>query len=177
MTLTLLSLAGRRDRQLAAAMAAAALVLVLVAIVLTGLLSLAPCHLCIFQRVLYLSLAALFLAAAIGWPLIWLRRAALLLAAGVAIGGMFIAGEQSWLQWFPETALGCAGGQPGTIELLVEWLGQQSPMLFLATGYCESKELVVLWLSLANWSFIAYAALLCGALVLLFFSRRERQSS
>jgi len=39
----------------------------------------------------------------------------------------------------------------------------------LATGFCESKELVILGLSLANWSFLAYAGFATMASLILFY--------
>lgn len=81
-----------------------------------------------------------------------------MLAGGlIALAGVGVAGFQSWEQWYPELVGGCTGAEPGLIEQLVEWLGVRWPRLFMATGFCESKELVILGLSLANWSFLAYA--------------------
>jgi disulfide bond formation protein DsbB len=54
----------------------------------------------------------------------------------------------------------------------VEWLGQQMPALFLATGFCEDKELTILGLSLANWALAAFAACLAAAGWALWRSRR-----
>ena len=168
-------LVRQHGRLVALVMALGAAGLVLLAIVLTRLLSLDPCHLCIFQRVIDLAIAVVLLAACWGWQRSSLRLGGLALGALFSVGGLAVAGHQSWLQWFPETSFGCSGGPPGAIEQLVEWLGQQSPMLFLATGFCESKELVILSLSLANWSFISYAALFVGSATLLVFSARERK--
>jgi disulfide bond formation protein DsbB len=167
----------QHGRSLALLMALGAAGVVLLAVVMTRLLALEPCHLCIFQRVINFAIAVALMVACGAWWRASLRSGALALGALCAAGGMAVAGHQSWLQWFPETSFGCGGGQPGIIEQLVEWLGQQSPVLFLATGFCESKELVILNLSLANWSFLTYAALLAGSTALLISNRNERKSS
>lgn len=107
-------------------------------------------------------MALLALAAVLGSG--WTRRAAGMGFVAAALGGMATAGYQSWLQWQPPGSVTCAGSQPGLIERFIEWLGQLQPELFLATGFCEDKDLTILGLSLANLAFIAYAAL--GALAL-----------
>ena len=143
-------------------LAAGALGLVTGSLVLTAWLDLHPCHLCIFQRLLYMILTVLALLAAwrSGRPggifagLISLPTAAL---------GAGVAAYQSWLQAQPPGTISCVGGQPGLIERLVEWMGQRLPELFLATGFCEEAELTLLGLTLANWSLIAFLAFLIAA--------------
>ncbi len=132
-------------------------------LVLTPLLDLDPCHLCIFQRLLFMILA-LFAALAAAWqypgrsPLLArLSGLTLLLIAALGVG---VAAYQSWLQWQPPDSISCIGGPPGPIERLVEWLGQQVPSLFMASGFCEDRELVILGLSLANWVFVFFLAIL-----------------
>lgn len=139
---------------------------------LTAWLDLNPCHLCIFQRLLFMAMALLALAAALGNGRI--RWATGLGFAAAALGGMATAAYQSWLQWQPPGSITCAGSQPGPIERFVEWLGQLQPELFLATGFCEDKELTILGLSLANMAFIAYAAL--GAFALWLLKRYSLRS-
>lgn len=78
---------------------------------------------------------------------------------------------------FGAGTLSSSTGAPGIVEQWVQWLGQQSPTLFLATGFCENKELDILGLSLANWSFLAYGALLAGSAALIQFTWNERKSS
>lgn len=144
-------------------------------IVLTAWLDLHPCHLCIFQRLLFMLLTILAGVAALT------RAHAVTVGAGglfvaTALGGMAVAAYQSWLQWQPAGSVTCASGQPGPIERLVEWLGQLQPELFLASGFCEDKELTLLGLSLANLAFLAYLA--CAVLaikILISLSREQKQ--
>lgn len=150
-------IADARNRRIASlAAAACALLLVVAAIALTEWLQLNPCPLCILQRVLDLALAALLLTAALvaaSRAVRWVLAFALL----VASGGVAVAGYQSWIQFSPPQ-LSCGPAAQGPIERLVAWLGEQAPLLFRATGSCESTELEILGLSLANWSLVAYLA-------------------
>lgn len=142
--------------------AAGAFALAAASLVLTAWLDLHPCHLCIFQRLLYMLLAVFGLLAA------WGAGARLGSVAGglvlaTAAAGAATAAYQSWLQIQPAGGISCMAGEPGLIERLVEWLGLQWQTLFLATGFCEDTELVVLGLSLANWSLLFFLACLGAA--------------
>lgn len=145
-------------------------------LVLTPVLDLDPCHLCIFQRLLFMILALLAtLAAALQQPgrsLLAARLAGLSLLPIAALG-VGVAAYQSWLQWQPADSISCFGGPPGPIERWVEWLGQQVPSLFMASGFCEDRELVILGLSLANWSFLFFIAILVVGAWVLWRDRRE----
>ena len=148
-------------RQLWLLLAAACAGLVIASLVLTASLDLQPCHLCIFQRLLYLLLAAVGLAAGLLLPRPAGRWTGFL-ALPLAATGLVVATYQSWLQAQPPGSVSCVGGEPSLIERLVEWLGQLQPELFLATGFCDKVELTILQLSLANWSVLGFA--LCLAL-------------
>ena len=122
---------------------------------MTVWLDLHPCHLCIFQRLLFMLLAGFACIAAFGssrWRMLVMSSA----FAMTSLVGMGIAAYQSWLQWQPPGSISCVGGQPGLIERFVEWLGQLQPTLFLATGFCEDVETTILGLSLANLALLAY---------------------
>lgn len=130
---------------------------------MTGWMGLDPCHLCIFQRLLFMILAVLGLVATLA---VGSRGTALVgLAPGgatllVSASGISVAAYQSWLQRQPAEDVSCVAGTPGLIERWVEWLGQRMPDLFMATGFCEDKALVILGLSLANWALLAFATML-----------------
>ncbi len=150
-----------------AALAAGSFGLVIGSFVLTAWLDLHPCHLCIFQRLLFMLLTLFGLLAAwlsprpAGW---WIGLASLPLAAA----GLATAAYQSWLQWQPPGSISCMAGDPGLIEQLVEWLGLRLPELFMATGFCEEAELTILGLSLANWALLAFSAWIMLAIRALF---------
>ncbi len=145
-------------------LAAASLLLAAASIVVTYWLHLSPCHLCIFQRFLFLVLA--LVAAVVART--WARRlpislASALLFSAIAVLGAGVAAYQSLLQWQPAN-LSCSGATLGPIEQFVEWLASWAPLLFLPTGFCTDPGLVILGLTLANWAFLAYTAFLIAAL-------------
>ncbi|MCF7977788.1 MAG: disulfide bond formation protein B [Chromatiaceae bacterium] len=139
--------------------------LALASILLTEWLALAPCHLCIFQRLMFMLLAPLALIAAFtnGWT----QRVSGTLTALAAAGGAATAGFQTWLQAQPEGSVSCLGPDMGPIEHVVEWLGRLQPTLFMATGFCEDLALVILGLSLAQWALLAFLLALGLSLWLL----------
>jgi disulfide bond formation protein DsbB len=153
------------------ALAAGCAGLGIASLVLTFWLDLHPCHLCIFQRLLFMLIAALALVAAL---LISPRGRRLPggLVLGLAGLGIAVAAYQTWLQAQPPGSISCVGGEPGLIERLVEWLGQQVPSLFLATGFCEEAELVIFGLSLAHWALVSFAACLIATAWALLADRR-----
>lgn len=134
---------------------------------LQNLVRLAPCPLCIFQRLVYMviGLVALLGAIAPAGRLLWSA-----LIAGLAAGGMAAAGYQSWMQAFPHLATECSYSDPNAIERLVDWLGMAWPSLFLATGFCTGRDWEFLGLSLANWSLLISAGI-AGYAALLFVRR------
>ena len=141
-------------------LAATAFGLVLFGLQLQAMLNLSPCPLCIFQRLLVLSLGSLALMGFLCPRLAWGIWGTMLL---LALGGMAVAGYQSWMQMFPHLAAKCSYSDPNLIEQLVDMLGMQWPKLFLATGFCESREWVWLGLSLANWAFVAFSGFATAA--------------
>ena len=142
--------------------------LVAVGMELQHLWRLAPCPLCIFQRMLYLVIGFVALAGVLapaGKPL-WS-----LLIAVLAGGGVAVAGYQTWMQAFPYLASECSYTDPNAIERVVDWLGMQWPSLFLATGFCTSREWVFIGLSMANWSLLIFVGILGYAALL--FARKD----
>jgi protein dithiol:quinone oxidoreductase len=152
------------------AMAVVCAGLVLASLALTAWLELHPCHLCISQRMLFMLVAMLALVTAL-FDRIVARRITGALAAVLAGIGSAVAAYQSQLQIQSPDTISCAVGQPGLIERMVEWLGQQIPTLFFATGLCEEEELVIIGLTLANWALISFAIFLTAAVWALWQDR------
>jgi len=150
-----------------AALALGVFGLVAVGMELQHLLRLAPCPLCIFQRLLYLVIGLVALAGVLlpGGRLLWS-----VLIAALASGGVAVAGYQTWMQAFPHLATECSYSDPNAIERLVDWLGMEWPSLFLATGFCTSRDWEFLGLSMANWSLLVFAGIV-GYAALLFLRR------
>lgn len=135
------------------ALAVGAFGLVAIGMELQALYRLSPCPLCIFQRVLYLSIGTVAL---LGF-LLPIRQLWAGMMALTALGGLAVAAYQSWMQAFPQLATECGYADPNAIERLVDWLGMRWPSLFLATGFCTSREWEFLGLSMANWSALVFA--------------------
>ncbi len=131
------------------------LTLAIASLVLTAILHLHPCYLCVFQRILYFLIAIFGIIGFLSYP----RFATFIFGALViliALTGAITAGYQVWLQAQPGDEFSCSPAEPNAIELMVIWLGGISPTLFAATGNCASKELEIFTLSLAQWSFLGF---------------------
>ena len=150
-----------------AALALGVFGLVAVGMELQNLLRLAPCPLCIFQRLLYMVIGVVALLGVIA-PAVRLLWSVLI--AVVAAGGAAVAGYQTWMQAFPHLATECSYSDPNAIERLVDWLGMAWPSLVLATGFCAGRDWEFLGLSLANWSLLISAGI-AGYAALLFVRR------
>ena len=138
--------------------------LVATGLVMESVYRLNPCPLCIFQRVLYLAISGLGL---VGLLLPRISRLWAGLIAPIALGGLATAGYQSWMQAFPHTVTECSYTNPNLIERFVDWLGMQWPAMFMATGFCSSRDWEFLGLSFANWSALAFAGFATLAILLL----------
>lgn len=126
-------------------------------VLLQQTLHIAACPLCISQRMLALLLLTL---AAIG---LWLierrpaRIAASLAMTACTLGGMFVAGYQTYLQRFAQQ-VSCTG-QTAWWERLVDWAGEQVPLLFYASGFCSDPAAKFIGLSIAEWSLVLFSGL------------------
>lgn len=134
-------------------------------------LNLAACPLCILQRMVYMALA---LVALLGLIVTNHRAKSLpaLLNVGLAGTGAFIAGYQVWLQRFAKD-ISCTANAPWWEEF-VYWAGEKVPLLFNATGLCSEAGWKFLGLAIADWSLLAFSALLILALIALAMTLRGR---
>jgi disulfide bond formation protein DsbB len=92
-----------------------------------------------------------------------------LLALLSAVGGAFTAARQTWLQWNPPEFASCGRDIYGMIETFP--LQRALPMIFKGSGDCSKIDWTFLGLSIANWSFIAFAVF-AVLLIGLLLSRR-----
>ena len=118
-----------------------------------------------------MAMAVLALLAAIPVASRW-RWAPGVLVLALAAHGVFFATFHSWLQFQPPDTVSWVGGLPELIERWVEWLGQQVPALFLASGVCTEPGVVILGLSAANWALVVFAVCLAVAAWALVHERR-----
>jgi disulfide bond formation protein DsbB len=135
-----------------------------VGLVLQHVVGLAPCPLCIFQRIAYALVGLFALAAAAIGPRTWARAAAvpMLLAA---LAGAGIAGWHVWLQLNPES-LSCG---PGLSVMLDNFpLTQVLPRVFKGSGDCADAGWTLLGLSIAGWSLVWFTLLSLASIATFF---------
>ena len=154
-------------------LALGALAIGLTAVVLAATLNLDACHLCIFQRLVFFILSAVLFMALAGWGSTLVRGVSLVLGGALSVWGMVVSAQQSWMQWYPQSGLSCDLAEVGFTERFIDWLGGIFPAFFMATGSCESKDLVVLGLSLANWSFFIMLGFLVACVALLLIREKK----
>ena len=123
-----------------------------------------PCPMCIVQRyALVLVALASGITAAFKSRGAWVAGSALMLL--FSLFGAFVAARQSWLQWNPPEVASCGRDFYGMIETFP--LKRAIPMIFKGSGDCTKIDWTFLGGSIANWSFICFAAFALVALVLL----------
>ena len=151
-----------------------ALTIGLMAVLLAATLNLDACHLCIFQRLIFFLIAGVLLVALAGWEQTLVRNTSLAVGSVLSVWGMVVSAQQSWLQWYPQSGFSCNLVEVGFTERLINWLGGVFPAFFMASGACDSKDLVVLGLSLANWSFLILFGFLVACIALLMIQEKGR---
>lgn len=139
--------------------------LALIAVASVGLLAfgmylqhvegLEPCPMCIVQRYALVLVAVLAGVGALRTTVWWnkLFGALALLASGF---GAFVAARQSWLQWNPPEFASCGRDFYGMIENYP--ISRAIPMIFRGSGDCTAIDWTFLGGTIANWSFIWFAA-------------------
>ncbi|MBL8490561.1 MAG: disulfide bond formation protein B [Rhodocyclaceae bacterium] len=138
-------------------------------LVMAHFLRLAACPLCIVQRMLYMVIALIAFAGLLAFRIPAARRLLAGMMGLAAAAGIVAAGYQTWIQRFaPMTT--CGADMPW-YEQLVEWAGQQLPVLFLSTGLCSDPAWRFLGLSIAEWSLAAFTGM--AVLSLLALLRRD----
>jgi len=151
-------------RRILAAIAVVGVAMLCFGLYLQLVVGLVPCPMCIVQRYA-LILVVLIAAIAAAVPARGAQLAGgglMLLAAGF---GAFVAARQSWLQWNPPEVSACGRDFYGMIENFP--LRRAIPMIFKGSGDCTKVDWTFLGGSLANWSFVAFAAFIVVALTLL----------
>ena len=151
-------------RRVLAAVSVAGVAMLCFGLYLQLVVGLVPCPMCIVQRYA-LILVVLIAGIAAALPGRGSRLAGsglMLLAAGF---GAFVAARQSFLQWNPPEVASCGRDFYGMIENFP--LRRAIPMIFKGSGDCSKVDWTFLGGSLANWSFVAFAAIIAVALTLL----------
>ena len=154
-------------RRLLALTAAACLAMLAFGLYLQHVVGLEPCPMCIVQRyaLMLVALVAGLTALSRSKGVIVGGSLVTLLAAGF---GAFVAARQSFLQWYPPEIATCGRDFYGMIETFP--LKRAIPMIFKGSGDCTKIDWTFLGGSIANWSFVSFAAI---ALVMLTLAVRQ----
>lgn len=117
-----------------------------------------PCPLCIVQRMAYIVLAVVFLAAAVHGP----GRTGATVYGGlltiVAALGAAVAARHVWLQHLPKDRIPECG--PGLEYMLRKYPPPQAlEKIFAGSGECSESGWSFLGLSIAEWSLVWLVAL------------------
>jgi len=161
----LLSVLDRFPRRILAFTALACAGMLLFGLYLQHVVGLEPCPMCIVQRYALLLVGAVAgITAALRGPRAYKAGVALM---GVLAGfGAFVAARQSFLQWYPPEVLSCGRDFYGMIEAFP--LQRVIPMVFKGSGDCSVVDWTFLGLTIANWSFLWFSAVLALAALLLW---------
>lgn len=158
-------------RRVLALVALACLAMLAFGLYLQHVVGLEPCPMCIVQRYALVAVVLVTgLTALSGRSAVLIAGALLtLLASGF---GAFVAARQSFLQWYPPEIASCGRDFYGMIETFP--LKRAIPMIFKGSGDCTKIDWVFLGLSIANWSFLCFAAIavVMASLAVRQFSRR-----
>lgn len=121
-------------------------------------LGLAPCPLCVFQRVAVIALGAVFLIAALHAPRSAAARVYAALVALAAGGGAVVAGRHLYLQGLPPDRVPACGADLGYLLDTVPF-AEVLRQVFTGSGECASVDWSFLGLSMPAWVLISLAAL------------------
>jgi disulfide bond formation protein DsbB len=112
-----------------------------------------PCPLCVFQRVVVISMGILFLIAALHNPTGAGRIVYSIVLAAVALAGVAIAGRHAWLQQLPPDKVPSCG--PG-LDYMLETLPFTEVLskVFKGSGECAEIVWQFLGLSMPAWVLI-----------------------
>lgn len=136
---------------------------------LQHVVGLEPCPMCIVQRY-----ALILVAIVTGLTAFASKKGLLMTGAFVTLllagFGAFVAARQSFLQWYPPEVASCGRDFYGMIETFP--LQRVIPMIFKGSGDCSKIDWTFLGLSIANWSFLCFSAIVLVMLALLVLRGR-----
>lgn len=133
-------------------------------------LGLAPCPLCVFQRVALMVLGALALLAAMHGAKGWGSQVYGGLTALAGVAGMVVAGRHVWLQHLPpEQVPACGPGLDYWLAVLP--IQEVLRQVFQGSGECAEIDAAWLGITLPGWTLLLFAGL--TALALWQLCRRQ----
>jgi disulfide bond formation protein DsbB len=133
---------------------------------------LAPCPMCVFQRVAMVAAGLAFLAGALHAPRgsgRWAYSGLALLSAGAGAG---IAARHVWLQNLPPDQVPACGP---TLDYLMDMLPftEVVTTILKGDGNCALIDWSLFGLSLPGWAFVAFAGLAVLAVAAPLIARKE----
>lgn len=139
-------------------------------------LGLAPCPLCIFQRVAVIALGAIFLMATVHGPGRTGARVYGALAALAALGGIALAARHVWIQAQPPGTVAACGADLDYLLEIMPLMEVVSNVL-TGSGECGTVDWRFLGLSMPWWVLITLVLLGAWALITNVASQSKSSSS
>jgi len=136
---------------------------------------LAPCPLCVFQRVGVIATAVVLLVAAIHNPEGRMGKAFYGILSLITVGGgAFVAGRHIWLQSLPADEVPSCGPD---LSYMMDMLPLQDVVnrVLSGSGECAEIDFVLLGLSLPAWTLIGFGVLALVPLRLIWLSLTHRK--
>ena len=153
-----------QPRRMLALICAVCIAMLAFGLYLQHVVGLEPCPMCIVQRYALVLVAVIAALTAFAH-----RKGLLVTGAGLMVllsgFGAFVAARQSFLQWYPPQEASCGRDLFGMIETFP--LKRVIPMIFKGSGDCTKIDWTFLGLSIANWSFVAFAGIALVGLALV----------
>ncbi|MBR2513129.1 MAG: disulfide bond formation protein B [Halomonas sp.] len=145
-------------------------VMMAVALALEHIAGLAPCPLCIFQRVAVIAAGLVLAVAAMHNPRGRIGKSVYGVLGLIAVGvGAFIAGRHVWLQSLPADQVPSCG--PG-LDYMMDILPMQEvvAMVLTGSGECAEIDFMLLGLSLPAWTLVGFLILAIAPLRILWLA-------
>ena len=126
-----------------------------------------PCNLCILQRVVYIAIGVLFLAAAFKPTLYWGRKLIGVLAIIISAIGIAISGRHVWMQGLPADQVPDCGP---SLQMMMDTspLWDVLKTVLTGSGNCADIQWQFLGMSMPTWSLIMFIGLFIFTLIWMF---------
>lgn len=138
-----------------------------------------PCHMCVFQRYLYILIGVVALIAAVfSKQSIKTIPFFSLLIFLISAVGVYVSGTQSWMQRFATEDGACRIGGDDIYTFVIQHspFTEMLPIVFKAEGDCNDPGWIFLNLSIANWSFVAFSCCVIAMILMFFLGGKAHRS-
>jgi disulfide bond formation protein DsbB len=126
----------------------------------------APCPLCMLQRILFIVIGLVALLAYVHHPMIFGFRKYALVNAFLALCGIGLAGRHLWLESLPPNLAPACGP---SLEMMLEYLPlfEVLKTAIMGTGDCAKVAWSMFDLSIASWSMISFVGVFIVSLFVI----------